>query len=72
MSEARLPMQAQLPPLRIIWLADGPYVTTQPVERVRSVNQSTGNEYEHDVACCSCRVLRKATTDEVREWRIRT
>ena len=58
-------------PLRIIWLRDGPYVATEPVQLTTSINASTQEPYEHDVAACSCKVVRKATADEVQEWRIR-
>jgi hypothetical protein len=63
-------MQAQRAPLRIVWL-DTAYVVGPTIERTQSINQSTGETYEHDVAVRSCKILRKATRAEIEEWRIR-
>lgn len=68
----RLPTQPQGAPKRIIWLDDGKaYVATEAVDRTTSVSASTGTEYEHDTAVRSSRVIRRATNDEVLEWRAR-
>ena len=57
-------------PLRIIWLTDGPYVASEPVASQNCVIDAKGRP-EHRDSCMVSKAERRATPDEVREWRVR-
>ncbi len=56
--------------LRIIWLDDGAYVASEPLESTACVIDDKGNVVQRP-SCMVSRVERRATVDEVMEWRIR-
>lgn len=65
------PTQAQRDaPLRIIWLEDGAYVASEPKASSNCVIDAKGKS-EHRDSCMVSKAERRATPDEVREWRIR-
>jgi len=64
-------MQAQRDaPLRILWLDDGPYVASEPKASTACVIDDKGR-VEHRDSCMVSRAERRATPDEIREWRVR-
>jgi len=66
-----IPTQAQCDaPLRIIWLDDGAYVASEPKPSQNCVIDAKGKP-EHRDSCMLSRAERRATPDEVREWRVR-
>ena len=55
---------------RIVWLEDGPYIASEPVESTACVIDDKGNVVQRP-SCMVSKVERRATADEVAEWRIR-
>jgi hypothetical protein len=57
-------------PLRIIWIVDGPYIATEPQPSTCCVIDDRGR-VEHVDSCMTSRATRRATPNEVMEWRVR-
>lgn len=57
-------------PRRIVWLEDGPHIATEPVASTNCVIDEKGRVAHRD-SCMTSKAIRRATPDEIEEWRVR-
>ncbi len=54
-------------PVRIIWLPDGPFVATQPIET--TMCRIDEGRAIQSASCMASAIIRPATPEDVEEWK---